>query len=193
MTLDQSVALSIANRRVTQTGLYIPIGRLNRIGLDGSVDFDRNINLVASVPILPTGLLDKPVIGDIAATAVIRVPVRGNLGDPQVDRAFNRGMKEMGKNVLERSLTRAVPGLLDLITRLRDPNAPSPAASADARGTEGAATRAAGGTASKTRPRTLGPERFPPRSGTFSRGFPDDVRPTISVSPACGLANRSRH
>jgi translocation and assembly module TamB len=125
--LDEPVELAIADRRVYQKGLTIPIGRLTKIGIEGWVDFDRHLNLVASVPIVPSGLADKPVIGEIAGAAVIRVPIRGTMQDPQVDReAFKIGMKEMGQSVLEKGLTRGVPGLLDLITRPRDPNAPPP-------------------------------------------------------------------
>ena len=122
--LDQPVELSIANRRVTQRGLSVPIGKPSRIDMEGWVDFDRKLNLVASVPVVPPALANAPLVNDLVGPAMIRVPIRGTLDQPQVDKeAFKQGMKEMGKSVLERSVTRGAVSLFDLITRPRDPNA----------------------------------------------------------------------
>ena len=125
LRLDQAIELSIADRRVTQHGLSVPIGKLSRIDLDGWVDFDRKLNLVASVPVVPTALANAPLVNDFVGPAMIRVPIRGTLDKPEVDRqAFNLGMKETGRSVLERSVTRGAVVLFDLLTRPRDPGAP---------------------------------------------------------------------
>ena len=45
----------------------VPIGNLTRFELEGSVGFDRSLDLTASMPILPTKLADRPLLGAIAA------------------------------------------------------------------------------------------------------------------------------
>ena len=127
LRLNAPVELSIADRRVYQTGLELPIGKLTTIGLEGWVDFDRNLNLVATVPVLPPGLSDRPLLQDVAGGVKIRVPIRGTIENPVVDKeAFNLGMKSTGQEVLGKGLTRGAAALLERLTRPRDPNAPLP-------------------------------------------------------------------
>lgn len=122
--LDEPVSWSILDRRVYQRGLAVPVGKLTRIGLEGWVDFDRNLNLTASVPVVPTALTNAPLIGGVIGDASIKVPIRGTLDTPKVDGdVFAAGMKDLGKTVLERSVTKGAVQLLDRITRPRDPNA----------------------------------------------------------------------
>lgn len=120
MKLDQPVELTIADRRVVQRGLSLPIGKLNRIDLEGWVDFDRNLDLVASIPIVPTALANAPVIGGFVEPTRIRIPVRGTLEHPRVDEeAFAAGMKQMGASILNGPVTRGANELLDLFRRPR--------------------------------------------------------------------------
>jgi translocation and assembly module TamB len=125
--IDKPVAMEIADRRVYQRGLVIPVGKLSQVEMDGWVGFDRDLNVTISLPVLPTALADKPVIGGIAANSRIRIPIRGTMDKPEIDEeAFKVGMKELGKSVLEQGLGQ---GILDLFKRLgqgRDPNAPPP-------------------------------------------------------------------
>ena len=73
LRLNEPVELSIADRRVYQSGLALPFGKVTTIGLEGWVDFDKNLSLVASVPIVPPGLADRPLLNDIAGGAKVRV------------------------------------------------------------------------------------------------------------------------
>ncbi len=128
--LEKPVALAIADRRVYQRGLTIPLGQLSAITMDGWVDFDRKLALKASVPLLPSMWRDRPdlpVLNDVLGGLRITVPIGGTLAKPEVDRdAFNLAMQDLGKTLLERAAGR---GAIDLLQRLfppRDPNAPPP-------------------------------------------------------------------
>ena len=47
--LRDPIAVRIAGRKVYQEGLVIPVGNIASIGVNGSVDFDQNLDLVAHV------------------------------------------------------------------------------------------------------------------------------------------------
>lgn len=127
LKLDQPVLLTIADRRVTSHGLALPVGRLTRIELEGAVDFDRNLDLAASLPITPALLGNNPILSDIAAGTRVSVPIRGTLSRPRVDReALAAALKDLGKTLLERSAVTGAAALLERLTRPRDPNAPPP-------------------------------------------------------------------
>jgi translocation and assembly module TamB len=125
--LNDPVSLTISDRRVYQHGLTIPIGKLSRVELDGWVDFDRNINLTASVPVLPSMLADRPVLEGIAGTTKIKVPIRGTLQKPEIDRkAFDLALKDMGRSLLEGAVTEGAAALFQRLMQGRDPNLPPP-------------------------------------------------------------------
>jgi translocation and assembly module TamB len=129
LRIDEPVALQIADRRVYQRGMEIPVGKLTRVGLDGWVGFDSELNLTASIPVLPTMLADRPLLGAIAAEAKVRVPIRGTLRKPEIDReAFQFAMKDMGRTLLENGLTKGAVELLDRLGpgRNPDPRPPRP-------------------------------------------------------------------
>jgi translocation and assembly module TamB len=128
--LNQPVALTIADRRVYQRGLAIPLGPLNEITMEGWVDFDRNLAMNASLPLLPTmwrDRPDRPVLNDLFGGLRITVPIRGTLDKPEVDRhAFDVAMQDLGKSLLERTAGRAAAEVLQRLFPPRDPNAPPP-------------------------------------------------------------------
>lgn len=125
--IDKPVALEIADRRVYQRGLVIPIGKLSQVEMDGWVSFDKEMNLVVSIPVLPTMLADKPIVGGIAANTRIRVPIRGTMDKPEIDQeAFKLGMKQMGASVLEQAVPQGINDLINIFRRPVDPNAPPP-------------------------------------------------------------------
>jgi translocation and assembly module TamB len=128
LRLNQPIALTIADRRVYQRGLVIPIAQFNEITMEGWVDFDRNLALTASLPLMPTMFRDQqvPVLSNLLNGLRISVPIRGTLASPVVDReVFNTAMRDLGKTLLDR----AAPNAADLLQRLfgpRDPAAPPP-------------------------------------------------------------------
>lgn len=126
--LNEPVSLSIRDRRIYQSGLTIPIGRLSRVEIEGWVDFDRKMDLTASIPVLPSMLADRPLLAGIAGDAKIRVPIRGTLDEPKVDQeAFELGMKDLGRSILTQSLGAGAAELIGRMTQPRDPNLPPPA------------------------------------------------------------------
>ena len=125
MKLDQPVALSIADRRVYQRGLALPLGRVTRIELDGWVDFDRNLKLTASLPITRAMVGNAPVLGELVEGKRISVPIAGTLKEPKIDRdAVNLALKDLGKSFLDNDAVRGAAEMLMRLRPRRDPNAP---------------------------------------------------------------------
>ena len=135
--LEQPVSLAIADRRVYQRGLTIPLGQLSAITMDGWVDFDRNLALKASVPLLPSMWRDRPdlpVLNNVLGGLRITVPISGTLAKPEVDRdAFNLANQDIGKTLLERTAGRGVVDFFQNLFPPRDPNAPPPLTPAERR------------------------------------------------------------
>ncbi len=108
MRLDEPVVLSIAEGRVRQSGLALPLGRLTRIELKGAVGFDRSLDLVASLPITRAMVANNDLLGDVVEGTRISVPIGGTLENPQIDReAFRTAMNDLGKTLLRRGVARA--------------------------------------------------------------------------------------
>ena len=125
--LDQPVLLTIADGRVNQRGLAIPIGELTRIEIDGWVDFDKNLGLMATVPVTPAMFGNNPLLGEIVAGTKVRIPIGGTLAAPKLDKAaFNDELKDLGKTLLVRGAGVGAIELLGRLARPRDPNAPPP-------------------------------------------------------------------
>lgn len=125
LKLNKPVALAIADGRVQTEGLALPLGNVTEITLDGWVDFNRNLNLTASLPVTRKMVGNIDFLGDIVEGTKVSVPIRGTLKQPEIDRdALQVGMKELGKTLLERTAGRGAAELLLRMTRPRDPNAP---------------------------------------------------------------------
>ena len=127
LKLDQPVTLTIADGRVNQRGMTIPIANFTRIELVGWVDFDRNLSLSATVPVTAAMLGNNPLLADIAAGTKVRLPIVGTLDDPSIDKeAFAANLQELGKSLLTRGATRGAMELLMRLARPKDPDAPPP-------------------------------------------------------------------
>ena len=127
LRLNQPVSLTIADRRVIQRGLAIPIGNVSKVSLEGSVDFDKNLDLVATLPLSSGMLGDRPILGDIIDGAKVEIPIKGTLDKPRIDaEAFNRAFKDFSKSLLSQGLIRGASGILSRMIAPPDPNAPPP-------------------------------------------------------------------
>ncbi len=132
LKLDQPVVLSIADGRVRQSGLVIPVGKLTKIEVSGDVGFDRSLDLRATVPIMPEMFPSGGIVGEVVGGTRITIPITGTLNRPQIDRdAFKAELARTGKGLMVR-------GAADLLFRLarpreRDPNAPPPPTPAERR------------------------------------------------------------
>src|SRR5512135_183705 len=127
LKLDEPVALTIADRRVYQHGLALPLGKVTRIELEGWVDFDRHLALTASLPVTSAMVFNRPVLSGIVEGTRFQVPIRGTLQKPEIDRdAMNLALKYLGKTLLQRGAMQGIPELLQRLAQPRDPNAPPP-------------------------------------------------------------------
>ena len=110
LKMNQPISLAVADGRVSQSGLKIPIERGQTLDLAGSVGFDKTLRLNASVPIDSTLLgKDKMVAGALAGRKVV-VPIGGTVSRPQVDRralaanlkqVAGAGLKQEALNLIE--------------------------------------------------------------------------------------------
>ena len=96
LKMNQPISLAVADGRVSQSGLKIPIERGQTLDFAGSVGFDKTLKLNASVPIDSTLLgKDKLVAGALAGRKVV-VPIGGTVSRPQVDRrALAANLKQL--------------------------------------------------------------------------------------------------
>ncbi|WP_165234984.1 hypothetical protein [Aquisphaera insulae] len=118
LVLRDPVSVRIVGRTVYQEGLVIPLGNLAAIGIDGSVDFDQNLNLVASFAMAPPQK-EIPVLSRLLETTQIQVPITGTLKKPRIDGdAVADRFKNMGLNVLDGILGPNAGGLGNLIPGL---------------------------------------------------------------------------
>ncbi len=79
LKLDQPVILSIADGKIRQRGLAIPLGDLTRIELEGTVGFDRSLDLRATLPLTPAMFPNRPLVGDVIGGTRLTLPIGGTL------------------------------------------------------------------------------------------------------------------
>ena len=116
--LRDPISVRITGRKVYQEGLVIPVANLAWIGLDGSVDFDSNLDLVARFSLNPPRA-DVPVITTILETARLEIPIRGTLQNPKIDgEAMKDRWKAIGTDLLEGSMKAGLNGLQQLLQGL---------------------------------------------------------------------------
>ena len=112
--LKQPVELSIADGRVYQKGLNVPIAANAAILLAGSVGFDETLDMKASVPITKGMLGGVSGLDDLVADNKITVPIGGTISHPQINRqALQVALRELTKNVFKRDLSSQAEKLLD--------------------------------------------------------------------------------
>lgn len=115
--LDETIQVSVAEGRVYQKGLSIPVGRGESLGLEGSVGFDRTLALRAMVPI-PVAALAGRGGRATEGLADLRVPVAigGTFAQPRIDRqAMAKALRQEGRSAIRRE---AETGVNELIRKL---------------------------------------------------------------------------
>ncbi|WP_435017051.1 hypothetical protein TA3x_004641 [Tundrisphaera sp. TA3] len=136
LRLDQPITLTIADGRVNQRGLAIPIGELSRVEIEGWVGFDRSLSLTAILPMTPAMFGEYAMLADIAGGTRVSLPIRGNLDRPELDReALAAHLKDLGQSLITRGATRGAIELLKGLARPRDTaeDAPEPRPSPEER------------------------------------------------------------
>lgn len=135
LVLRDPISFRIADRKVYQHGLSLPLGRIGTATLEGSVDFEKRLDLTARFRINPPRA-DRSILAALLNGARLELPIRGTLRDPRIDAdAFKARLQATGSDLLEGSIVAGAGGLLRLLDRsvsrrreVRDPpdEAPPP-------------------------------------------------------------------
>ena len=118
LTLRDPISFRVAEGKVYQRGLSIPLAKVGAVALEGSVDFQKNLDLVARFTLNPPRA-DKPLLATILRTARLEVPIRGTLKDPEIDaKALQERLKSVGSDLLENSVGIGAEGLMRVLEGL---------------------------------------------------------------------------
>jgi hypothetical protein len=131
LVLRDPVSFRISERKVYQEGLIIPLGAVGAVGVEGSVDFDRNLDLIARFSLNPPGP-GAPVVSSILQAAKFELPIRGTLRQPKIDgQAMKQRLKSLGLDLLDTTLAAGADRILRLLDNLpirREARKPPPEA-----------------------------------------------------------------
>ncbi|MCA1686046.1 MAG: hypothetical protein LC745_08690, partial [Planctomycetia bacterium] len=127
LRLHQPVQLAVADGRVFQKGLSVPINKDAAISMEGSVGFDQTLDLRASVPITKGMLGSAAGLDDLVGDGKVTVPIEGTVSHPRVNKqALQVAIRGMAKNVLNRDMSREASRLLDRLGPATDARGGSP-------------------------------------------------------------------
>jgi hypothetical protein len=111
LVLRDSISIEIEDRKVHQKGLVIPVANLASIMLDGSVDFDKNLDLVAGLAMNREARV-AGVLPPLLQNARIDIPIRGTLQNPRIDAGrFTDRLGNMGVSFIENAVGSGLNGL----------------------------------------------------------------------------------
>jgi translocation and assembly module TamB len=118
--LRDPVSVRITEGKVYQKGLVVPVGNVATVALDGSVDFDKRLDMVARFALNPPRTR-MPVLSPLVETARFELPIRGTLAKPKIDGdAMKEKWKTFGGDLLQGSLEAGVNGLQKLLEGMPD-------------------------------------------------------------------------
>ncbi|MFO0960941.1 MAG: hypothetical protein U0800_26470 [Isosphaeraceae bacterium] len=105
LALNQPVRMQIADRRVKQNGLEIPIGGENRVKLAGTVGFDQTLQIRARVPVTGRMLGRDEIVQQLLKGMEVTVPIGGSLAKPGIDRqGLQVALREAAQEVAKRGM-----------------------------------------------------------------------------------------
>lgn len=118
LRLDQPVVLDIHDGRVYQHGLSASLGTVARFTMEGSVGFDRTLDLAVSVPLQAERFQNVPVFNRISSAIRPTIPISGTLSEPRVDgQALRQSMGRMGLDIANEAAVGGIGALFDLLNR----------------------------------------------------------------------------
>jgi translocation and assembly module TamB len=121
VVLRDRVTVLVADNKVYQEGLTIPVADLADIGIDGAVGFDQSLDLVARFALNPPKS-PIPVLSPILESARFELPITGTLKNPKIDKAeLQDRWKAIGSGLLGNSIEAGVNGLDRLLRGLPIP------------------------------------------------------------------------
>ncbi|OJW14683.1 MAG: hypothetical protein BGO49_16980 [Planctomycetales bacterium 71-10] len=122
--LRDPISVRILGRTIYQEGLILPVGEVAVIGLDGWMDFDKRIDMLATFAAVPPRR-DIPVLSTLLRNAQIQVPLTGTLDNPKIDgEKIKQRFQDFGESLLETTLGVGA-GIGDIFRR--GPGRPRPA------------------------------------------------------------------
>ena len=103
-TLRDPVSVQILGRTIYQEGLILPVGEVAIIGIEGWMDFDKRIDMLATFAVVPPEK-NIPVVSVLLENARIQVPLTGTLDKPKIDgERIKERFKDFGESLLETTL-----------------------------------------------------------------------------------------
>ncbi len=113
---ESAVAFQMKNGRIYHNNLELIFPDLT-IRTQGSVGLDQTLDLVAEMPIPPKWLAGNPLASKAMSNQVIRIPLKGTLGKPQLDRRETERLsrqfiQKAAGNLLEDELNKQLDRLL---------------------------------------------------------------------------------
>lgn len=121
--LDHPVLLSVRDGMVHQRGFSFPLGTVGRVTLDGTVGFNRQIDMLGRVGMASERFESVPVFNQIAPALRLDFPIGGTLSDPQIDlEGLARSAGRMGIEAVKGA---GIGGIEALINAINQPP-PSP-------------------------------------------------------------------
>jgi hypothetical protein len=118
LVLRDPISFRIADRKVYQHGLNVPLGRIGSVAMEGSVDFEKHLDLLARFRVNPPRA-DRPVLAALLNNARFELPIRGTLADPRIDQEeLKRRLKSLGSDMLGNSVVAGAEGLMRLLEGL---------------------------------------------------------------------------
>ncbi len=104
LVLRDPISFRIAERKVYTRGLLVPLGQIGTVAMEGSVDFEKRLDLVARFRVNPPRA-DRPVLAALLSNARFELPIKGTLDDPRIDEeALKEQFKSMGSDMLGNSI-----------------------------------------------------------------------------------------
>ncbi|AMV36509.1 hypothetical protein [Planctomyces sp. SH-PL62] len=114
--LRDPVSIRILGRTIYQEGLILPVGDVAVIGIEGWMDFDKRIDMLATFAVVPPQR-NIPVVSLLLENARIQVPLTGTLDNPKINgERIKEGFKDFGESLLETTLSVGA-GIGDLFRR----------------------------------------------------------------------------
>jgi len=111
LKLDQPIELTVADGRVNQKGLSIPVGRDAKLEVEGSVGFDQTIAMRARVPLSQGMLGNSREATELLEGLKVGLPIGGTLSRPTIDRrGVQVGLRDAGREVLRRGANDLLKG-----------------------------------------------------------------------------------
>ncbi|APW62752.1 hypothetical protein [Paludisphaera borealis] len=116
LTLEQPLQLQIADGRVKQSGLTIPLANGTKASIQGSVGFDKTLALRASVPVTPQMLGGNAAAKQFVGGTNITIPIGGTISHPIIDRnGLRLALKDAARSMVKRGVQAQAGRLLDQV------------------------------------------------------------------------------